>query len=123
MNGKVDAGERTLSILEHMLEDAQDVATFILEAESYDSFRKDVKAQKAVIMSLLNIGELAHHLPVEYQEKYPEIPWRRMIGMRNLAAHGYHKMRLETVWETARVFIPELIKFLQTQVSVNDGFL
>jgi uncharacterized protein with HEPN domain len=107
---------RVKSLLEHMLEDAQDITTFYKEAGSFEAFSCDVKTQKAIVMSLLNIGELANHLPEQYREANPGIPWRRMIGMRNLAAHGYHTMSLNIIWETAQVFIPELVGFLKSQL-------
>ena len=118
MSGKIDINERIQSILEHMLEDARDVLAFTEEAGSFELFCQDIKARKAVVMSLLNIGELANHLPVDYRNKNTQIPWHRMIGMRNLAAHGYHKMRLETIWETAQTFIPELLAFLRAQINL-----
>ena len=64
-------------------------------------------------MSLLNIGELANKLPNEFTDEHSEIPWRSMIGMRNFAAHGYHIMNLEIVWDTAQTSIPELVAFIE----------
>ena len=113
--------DRVKSILEHMLEDAQDIVMFYTEAGSFKKFARDVKTRKAVIMSLLNIGELANHLPEDYRAANPEIPWRRMIGMRNLAAHGYHTMSLNIIWETAQMFIPELLAFLRSQLSGGEN--
>ena len=109
--------ERIRGILEHMLEDTQDVVSFTERVGSYESFCKDTMVRKAVVMSLLNIGELANHLPAEYTETHTEMPWKRMIGMRNLAAHGYHTMSLNIIWDTTQIFIPELLKFLQTQLD------
>jgi len=110
MSEKIDV------ILEHMLEDAQDTVELAKEAGTYEKFASTMSTRKAVVMSLLNIGELAHHLPDSFIAKHPEIPWTRMINMRNLAAHGYHILNLETVWEAAQTFIPELLAFLQKQV-------
>jgi len=67
-------------------------------------------------MSLLNIGELANHLSIEFKSAYPEVPWKNMTGMRNFAAHGYHTMNLDTIRNTAQTSIPELLKFLQAQI-------
>ena len=111
--------ERIEMILEHMLEDAQDIIAFAKEAGSFEVFSKDMKTRKAVVMSLLNIGELANHLPHDYIVAYPEIPWKRMIGMRNFAAHGYHNMSLDIIWETTQIFVPELLAFLKTQLADN----
>ena len=106
MNAKVK------SILEHMLEDAEDVVTFSKTVGSLDKLRKDSLVKKGIIMSLLNIGELASRLPKEFTDEYSQIPWRSMVGMRNFAAHGYHIMNLEIVWDTAQTSIPDLIDFI-----------
>jgi uncharacterized protein with HEPN domain len=107
--------ERVENILEHMLEDAQDVVALVEEAGSFEVFAQDMKLRKAVVMSLLNIGELASQLPFEYKSAHPEIPWKRMVGMRNFAAHRYHTMNLSTVWTTAQTSVPALLTFLKSQ--------
>jgi uncharacterized protein with HEPN domain len=112
--------DRVEIILEHMLEDATDVVAFCEKAGSLESFYEDVMIRKAAVMSLLNIGELASHLPVEYKNDHPEIPWKSMTGMRNFAAHGYHTMNLDTVWNTVQTSIPMLIDFLKSQMSDRE---
>ncbi len=108
--------ERVDLILEHMLEDAQDVVDFAGRAGSFEAFSEDTMIRKAIVMSLLNIGELAHHLPVEYTGAHRDIPWKNMIGMRNFAAHGYHTMSLRAIWDTAQTSVPVLLDFLRTQL-------
>jgi len=108
---------RIKTILEHMLDDAQDVVAFSDEAGSIESFRQNTMIYKAVVMSLLNIGELAAHLPDEFIAAHEEIPWKHMTGMRNIAAHGYQNMNLDIVWDTAKTSIPELLNFLHDQLK------
>jgi uncharacterized protein with HEPN domain len=96
-----------------MLEDAKDVITFSQTAGSLEELRKNSLIKKGIVMSLLNIGELASKLPGEFTDKHSQIPWRSMVGMRNFAAHGYHIMNLEIVWDTAQTSIPELIDFIE----------
>ena len=93
--------EKVKTILEHMLEDAKDVITFSQTAGFLEEQRKNSLIKKGIVMSLLNIGELASKLPGEFTDKHSQIPWRSMAGMRNFAAHGYHIMNLEIVWDTA----------------------
>jgi uncharacterized protein with HEPN domain len=100
-----------------MLEDANDAISFVSEIDSLESFTKDIKTRKAVVMSLLNIGELANHLPSEFTQNYDELPWRDMISMRNLAAHGYHVMNLDIIWGTVKNSLPPLVKFLMEQLQ------
>jgi uncharacterized protein with HEPN domain len=73
--------------------------------------------RKAVVMSLLNIGELAHHLPKEFTDAFPVVPWRKMTDMRNLAAHGYHTMDSAVIWDTVQLSLPPLLRFLQEQLA------
>ncbi len=105
--------ERVKSILEHMLEDAKDIVTFSQTAGSLKELRKNSLIKKGIVMSLLNIGELANKLPGEFTDEHSQISWRSMVGMRNFSAHGYHIMNLEIVWDTAQTSIPELIDFIE----------
>lgn len=105
--------ERTRYILEHILEDAKDIVAFSQSAGTLDELRENSLIKKGLVMSLLNIGELASKLPAEFTDEHPQIPWRSMIGMRNFAAHGYHIMNLEIVWDTAQTSIPELVDFIE----------
>lgn len=107
MNGRVK------SILEHMLEDAKDIIAFSQTVGSLEELRKNSLIKKGIVMSLLNIGELASKLPNEFTNEHSQIPWSSMVGMRNFAAHGYHIMNLEIVWDTAQTSILELIDFIE----------
>jgi uncharacterized protein with HEPN domain len=44
--------------------------------------------------------------------KHPEIPWRRIIGQRNILAHEYGEILVERIWKTAKESIPELVEVL-----------
>lgn len=68
--------ERIRSILEYMLEDAKDIIAFAQTVGTLEELRKSSLIKKGVVMSLLNIGELASKLPGEFTEEYPKIPWR-----------------------------------------------
>lgn len=56
---------------------------------TYEQFQKDDKTIDAVIRNLEVIGEAAGHIPLILQEKYPDIGWFEMRGMRNIMAHEY----------------------------------
>jgi uncharacterized protein with HEPN domain len=65
---------------------------------SYEQFREDGKTVDAVIRNLEIIGEAAGFIPVEIQEKYPELAWLEMRGMRNIMAHEYFGVSLPIIW-------------------------
>lgn len=59
------------------------------------------------------IGEAANNLSEDSRQQMPEIPWKDIIGMRNILIHVYFKVDLETVWETIQSELPELIKTVE----------
>jgi len=112
---------RTRNILEHMLEDAQDAINFANDAGSADALASNRLYRKAVVMSILNIGELTKHLSDEFKAENSEIPWKQITGMRDIAAHGYSEMDDDIIWDVVTHSIPELQAFIVNQLSdTND---
>lgn len=97
--------------LRDMLEHGDLVRDFIAGID-LASFLSDPKTQFAVIRALEVIGEAARKVPDEVRDRHPEIPWRQIVAMRNILAHDYLGVRAETVFETAVVFVPELVAAL-----------
>lgn len=73
-----------------------------------EKFQKDEKTLDAVIRNLEIIGEAARQLPDMIKIKFSDIPWRAVVGMRNIVAHEYFAVDVEEVWKTVREDIPEL---------------
>ena len=65
---------------------------------SYEQFCADGKSVDAVIRNLEIIGEAAGYIPLEIQEKHPELAWLEMRGMRNIMAHEYFGISLPIIW-------------------------
>ena len=65
---------------------------------TYEQFRKDEKTVDAVIRNLEIIGEAAGFIPLEIQEKHPDLAWLEMRGMRNIMAHEYFGVSLPIIW-------------------------
>jgi len=109
--------DRTANILSHMLEDACEAIDFAGQAGSYNEFANSPLYRKAIIMSIINIGELAKRLPDEFKIENNHIPWKNISGMRDIAAHGYHIMDDEIVWDVVTHSIPELLDFLKNYLG------
>ncbi len=66
----------------------------------FETFRDDSKTIDAVIRNFEIMGEAAAHAPEEFKKQHPEIPWAKVIGMRNKVAHEYFGVDAEIIWKT-----------------------
>jgi uncharacterized protein with HEPN domain len=105
---------RLADYLDHMRLAAFEACTFV-EGLGKDDFLIDKRTQKAVVMSLIIIGEAASKIVERHQDfamLHPQIQWNGMRGMRNRIAHGYFDLDMEVVWETVQTAVPELLHHL-----------
>jgi uncharacterized protein with HEPN domain len=61
------------------------------------AFERDERTVEAVCFALIVIGEAASHVPDDVQAAAPQVPWRKMKAMRNIAAHEYFGIDVATV--------------------------
>lgn len=47
-------------------------------------------------------------LTEETRQAIPELPFRKMRGMRNMVAHDYANVDLRVVWDVTTVHVPEV---------------
>jgi len=80
----------------------------IVSGMTYEAFVADEIRVDATLRNIEIIGEAAGNLPDEVTAKSPEIPWRLIVDMRNLLAHGYFSVSLRIVWDTATTQIVPL---------------
>lgn len=94
----------------------EEVAAFTA-GMAFEEFATDRKTINAVIRSLEVLGEAAKNIPGEITSRYPEMPWKRVIGMRDKLIHGYHGVDLATVWKTIREQVPPLKPLIEKMLS------
>jgi uncharacterized protein with HEPN domain len=78
--------------------------------DGLEVFKKDTDYFNSVCMSLLQIGELANHLSDNFLTENNSIPWKQIIGLRNVVVHGYGQIDSDVVWTTIQEDIPELLR-------------
>lgn len=100
-------------ILDHIRTDCEDIFEFVKDM-TLEGFLNNKLVRNAVGMSLINIGELVKALPAEYRDQHAEIPWKRIAGMRDLAAHKYQSLDMVAVWNVVQDRIPELYEYIKT---------
>ncbi len=92
----------------------------------FEMFRKNNLVVDAVIRNFEIIGEAAKHIPSYVRLKYPQIPWKKMIGMRNLISHEYFGVDYEMVWEIIKNQLPankEDLIFALKQIRKNTPWI
>lgn len=67
------------------------------------------------------LGEAAAQTPPEERARYPDIPWNRIVGMRNEIIHGYASVDPEIVLRTIRENLPPLIRQIETALRTEGG--
>ena len=80
---------------------------------SYDAFLDDPRTIRAVAFEFTTIGEAARVIPVDVQAKFPEVPWGKMHGIRNVLVHEYFRLDEEILWRASLEDIPPLIDALE----------
>lgn len=84
-----------------------------IEGVSFKQFEQNWEKFDAVVRNLEIIGEAARNIPEEITEKYPELPWEEMVGMRNKVIHEYFGVDEEILWKTVTEDLPILKQQLE----------
>jgi uncharacterized protein with HEPN domain len=75
---------------------------------SVQTFADDDKTIDAVLRNLEVIGEAVRNVPEDIRDKYPEIAWRRIAGLRNILTHEYFAVSTTIIWDIATNKLPLL---------------
>jgi len=70
-----------------------------LKGVDKENFLKNIEKQSAVVRQLEIIGEAAKNVSNDLKRKYPDIPWKDIVGFRDIATHAYFRLNLTMVWE------------------------
>lgn len=86
---------------------------------SRDEVLSDELRLDGILLNLHVIGEAVKHLPEDLRARYPEVPWRRIAGMREFVAHLYFAVDLDIVWDTVTRDVPELAERVREIVRLE----
>jgi len=114
----VDQNKRNATITKKIIKEIKEIKFFI-EGMSEQDFLADIKTQKAVAMTLINIGELSKKYTDDFINSKANIPWKYIQATRNIAAHNYEVVKMSVIWNTITVSLPELQNELTVTKEVS----
>jgi uncharacterized protein with HEPN domain len=103
--------DRDIALLWDMREAAREIVGFTHDV-TYERFAQEKIRRYAVERQLVVIGEAARRVSDTFKAAHPEIPWRGIVGQRNVLTHEYGEILLDRVWLVATESLPELIRLL-----------
>jgi len=102
--------------LKHILEATNRINEYVGNL-SREDFAKDYLKFDATTRQIMILGEAVTNISDDFIESHPTIPWHKIVGMRNRLIHEYFGVDPDIVWETVRVDVQELKKFVEPLVK------
>lgn len=113
--------ERDQSALLDMLEHCRGIIASV-DGRSFLTYCADDNLRYALERRIEIIGEAAKRISDSIKSEHPEIPWKKIMAMRNLLAHEYGEVEDEIVWRVTQTHIPVLTEQIQDIISIlSDG--
>ena len=98
-----------------------DIGTQLLGDLNVEEFLKDEKIKRAVGMTVINIGELVKNITQDTRIKYPNVQWKAIAGLRDIAAHRYQTLRMEDVYYTMKENFKDLKEQLEYIINLEKN--
>jgi len=108
-----------LEYLRHILDEANYILKESSALKREDFFRNET-LQRAFIRSIEIIGEATKKLPDTLKQKYPNVEWKAIAGMRDRLIHDYFGIDYEIVWDVVINKIPLLHKEIQQILNKEE---
>ena len=93
--------------LEDMLEFSQDVIDYA-QGLTLTAWQADAMRVDATLRKLSLIGEAATRVPDAIRLQAPDIPWRKVVGLRNRLMHAYPATDDSAIWSIVTGDVPTL---------------
>lgn len=106
---------KDLARFKHMLDSTQAILSFV-KGKRRTSLDKERVLVSAILREFEIIGEAANRISKKTQEKFSEIPWKELVGMRNRLIHAYFDVDYDIIWKTIREYLPDFQKQLKAVI-------
>ena len=105
-----------LIFLKHILECITLIKKYSRKIDK-STFLNNTKTQDAIIRRIEIIGEASKNVPKYIKAKYPEIPWKKIAGMRDILTHEYFGVDLNLTWNVVQKELPKLEKQIKNALK------
>jgi len=99
--------------LEDIIEAIERISEYIGD-NSKEEFLNDQKTIDAVVRNIEIIGEAVSNIPEDLRNKNPQVPWKKIVGVRNIVIHKYFGVDTDTLWVIITKQLPEF----KSQISM-----
>ena len=72
------------------------------------SFERNAQVVSASLYQIAVLGEAVKRLSPEFRAAHPQVPWRKIAGMRDWVIHAYDNVDMEELWNTVSEDVPQL---------------
>jgi uncharacterized protein with HEPN domain len=103
MKGKLSDKDR----LYHILDAIESIEQFT-SGITYEEYQKDFKLRLALVKLIEIIGEASSTISNETQQRFTDVEWDVLNGIRNILVHEYFGIDYEIIWDAIRKNIPSL---------------
>jgi len=115
MKGKIGDSQRLL----HILESIAEIEKYTTDV-SIEEFLENSMMRFASIKQIEIIGEAANYISEETKNKFTDIQWRQIIGMRHILVHEYFGIDSQLIWQIIISDLPKLKLAVQIVISAGN---
>jgi len=86
----------------------------------FDQFITDERTYDAVILNLVILGEAVKHIPLPIRERYPDVAWRKIVGLRDISVHRYFGLDEEVLWDILQKEVRHLLAQIDMIIAEQE---
>ena len=108
--------EKDLARLQHMFDSTKAILSFI-EGKQRENLDTDRLLLSGILREMEILGEAAGKVTERTKDRFPDLPWKQMVGMRNRLIHAYFDVDHDVIWKTIKDSLPSLANKLEKIIS------